>query len=86
MYVGDSRLGRHIAVSALQCYIYSNKHMTRNSILGIYGSANLAQVTLINFGLIQFSTIPGMKLLSCPGQFILWQQSGSKARGERTIP
>jgi len=39
----------------------------RNSILRIFvGGSNLAQVNtnLINFGLLQLSTIPGMKFLS----------------------
>ena len=34
------------------------------------GGSNLP---LINFGLIQFSAIPGMKPLGCPSQFLLWQ-------------
>ena len=42
----------------------------RNSILGIYGWIQLCKLPLINFGLIQFSSIPGMKSLSCPSQFL----------------
>ena len=30
------------------------------------GGSNLAQAPLVNFGLIQFSAIPGVKPLSCP--------------------
>ena len=39
---------------------------------------NLAQVQIINFGLIQFSAILGMKPISCSSQFILWQQKAVK--------
>ena len=52
--------------------------IARNSILGIYGRIQLSKLPLINFELIQFSVIPGMKLLSCPSQFILWQQRAVK--------
>ena len=38
----------------------------RNSILGIYGCPTLRKPPLINFGLIQFTATPGLKLLSCP--------------------
>ena len=30
------------------------------------GGSDLAEPAPINFGLIQFTTIPGMKILSCP--------------------
>ena len=50
----------------------------RNSILRIYGQIQLSKLPLINFELIQFSTIPGRKLLSCPSQFNLWQQRAVK--------
>ena len=34
----------------------------------------LRKLPLINFWLIQFSAIPGMKRLSCPSQFVLYGQ------------
>ena len=47
----------------------------RNSILEIYGLINLCKPPLTNFGLIQFSAIPGMKPLSCPSHDIKGQSS-----------
>ena len=51
--------------------------IARNSILGIYGRIHISKLALNNFELIQFNAIPGMKLLSCPSQF-LWQQRAVK--------
>ena len=43
---------------------------------------------LINFGLIQFSTLPGMKSLSCPSHFFFVTTKGSQEQfpGEKAIP
>ena len=55
----------------------------------IYGWIQLSKLALINFGLIQFSTTPGMKPLSCPSQFILivtTKGSQEQFPGKRAIP
>ena len=53
----------------------------------------LHKLQLINFGLIQFSTIPGMKSRSCPSRFLLFfvfflTTKGSQEQfpGEKAIP
>ena len=53
----------------LKCMIQSS---TKNS--NIWADPTLRKPPLIYFGLIQFSTIPGMKHLSFLSQFILGQQ------------
>ena len=52
------------------------------------GGSNLAQATLIKFGLIQYSAIPGMKPLSCPMQsvyFVTTKGCQEQFPGERPI-
>ena len=79
VYLGDSRLGSHIAVSALRnvkCTVFIQiKHMiqssARNLILKIYV---WIQLSTVQVRLIQFSAIPGTKHLSRPSQFIARQQ------------
>ena len=55
----------------------------RNSILGIYGWTQLSgKRPQINFWLIQFTAIPGMKPLSCP-YFVVTKGSQEKFPGKR---
>ena len=55
--------------------------IARNSILGTYGRIQLSKLPLNNFELIQFSAIPGMKLLSCPSQLCMVWFMWDKVQG-----
>ena len=62
------------------------QYNARNSILGVHGWIQLSsKLQLINFGLIQFSAIPGMKPPSGI-HFVATKGSREQFPGKRAIP
>ena len=81
IFWGRTRQINAFGMNLLKLVIQSS---TRNSILRFMGRSNLVQPPL-SFGLIQFSTMSGMKLLSFLSQFILWQQRVVKNNVQRKL-